>query len=62
VKRARKSLSALEKEGSTAASRVALARHAHQSAIERGTGNIRAAARKAVATKAAARMRGTAKG
>ncbi len=60
--RARRSLAALKQEGKAAANHVALARHAHLSAVERGTGNIRAAARKAIATKAAARMRGAAKG
>lgn len=51
AKRSRATLSALKKEPKSSASHQALARHAHKSAVERGSSSLHAAAMKAVATK-----------
>jgi hypothetical protein len=53
-KRSRAALRALEHEGTAAASHLALSRQAHSSAQQRGSGNRREAAQKAVRTKGAA--------
>ena len=59
--RSRATLSALKKEPKSSASHTALARHAHQSAVERGPASLHAAAMKAVATKGAAGLHKAAK-
>ena len=53
AKRSRAALRALRREGSSAASAPALARHAHRSAMKRTSAERRAAARKAAHTRKA---------
>ncbi len=61
AKRARVALATLRKEPKAAASHRALARHAHESAAERGPKQLHAAAIKAVATKGKTGLRKAAK-